>query len=138
MPPTEETLNPYPDENPNDNEGDLYDIEPAPQGRVSPFDTGPVDPLIFRQNSDSPELRPAASYVSVGPQLNARAPKPQRPEERSYPKWTPGGVADIDPIDTDNASGGPTVILRKVALLVAVLTPLALVFAALLIATTGK
>lgn len=64
--------------------------------RRGPFAVDPVDPLVYQERDDSPELRPAASYIAVGPQIRAKTPKPVQPQNLSYQKWTPGGLSEAN------------------------------------------
>jgi len=98
--------------------------------RHTPFGVEPVDPLVFKKPTDSPELRPGASYVTVGPQLTARTPKPQTPLSQNYPDWTPGGLRmgteNTEPPTSEKGSATRKIV-HILALLFAATVPLTII-----------
>lgn len=74
-----------PDEDASDNQTDKND--------AGPFGVAPVDPLVYTQSDDSPELRASAAYVSdlkkrLAAEVFTEAP-PTAPETQDLPRWTP-------------------------------------------------
>jgi len=84
------------DENEVDQSDSQFDLEPSPTNPpedtvATPFGgVAPVDPLVYKEAEDSPELRPAAFYVQAAPRLTFRDPAPRLPEPKEFPEWTPG------------------------------------------------
>lgn len=84
------------DTTPTEDEFDLpeADTDPAADS-PGPFGVAPVDPLVYTQSQDSPELRASAAYVSdLKRRLAAEvftAPRPEEPQQRDFERWTPQG-----------------------------------------------
>lgn len=66
---------------------DDENVEPS---KNSPFGVAPVDPLVFKKSTDSPELRAAAAYVPISSTPVERAKPPSEPVKQDYGSWTPG------------------------------------------------
>lgn len=130
----DEPVNNNPPDNEHDTTNNPSNDTTPPKEKKGPFSIEPVDPLVFGENNDSPELRPAAAYVPVGPQLGARTPRPRLPEERSYPKWTPGGREEVNAAETDVPDQSFVKIVKNVARIAAILAPLLLLLVAVLFA----
>lgn len=81
-----------------------FDEESAAAPASGPFAVEPVDPLVYRRAADSPELRPAASYVPISSPLRSSTPKPVAPAHPSYPGWTPGGLPTAPPAAEEGRS----------------------------------
>lgn len=95
---------------------------------TSPFGTGPVDPLVFVDDGTSPELRPAAQYVPIGPRLTLRPPAPAPKTKKAYKPWTPGtpAGASTPAAPTPRATGWGALVRVLVAIAIAA-APLLLV-----------
>ena len=122
---------------------DQFDLDPtidvdntgpvsASPVKKGPFAVSSVDPLVYKNPGDSPELRPAAAYVQSGPRLTIRETPPPLPVKKEYAEWTPAG---------DSASGGqppPTPVqpkelsplVKNGLTLVAIILPLLLIIGA--------
>lgn len=99
-------------------------LEPG-EGIASPFSVGPVDPLVYRMDDTSPELRAAAAYIPVAPRLTIKEAAPTPPSRRQHASWTPGD-ADAIPQEAHNAGpGAVAVALRKTLMLLLALVPFA-------------
>lgn len=62
----------------------------ANKTRTNPFGIEHVDPLVFHQSDDNPELRAAAMKVTQFPSLRISEPAPVKPTKRKYIEWIPG------------------------------------------------
>lgn len=71
------------------------DIKPVGN---SPFGVAPVDPLVFKKTTDSPELRAAAAYVPISTVPAEREKPPEQPEKKDYGSWTPGAPTGVTPV----------------------------------------
>lgn len=99
-----------------------------------PFSVEPVDPLIYRQSSDSPEMRAAAAYIPVASRrLKIDEPKPEMPDDEEHDQWTPGA----DPVRTtpqsqpkEAPSAPPVRLSMRILTAILVLVPVALIIAA--------
>jgi len=81
-----------PEAEPDDPEPERNDTPtPAAPTHKSPFGIEAVDPLVYRQTDDSPELRAAAAYVPITPRLQVKDARPVPPRKKYFGKWTPGG-----------------------------------------------
>lgn len=81
---------------------------------ISPFaGVGRVDPLVFVQQEDAPEARPAASNIprNFRP-IAPREVSPRQQDPRQYTTWTPGGLAPA-PSPPPNAPQEPSGAPRK-------------------------
>lgn len=104
-----------------------------------PFSVEPVDPLIFKQSSDSPEMRAAAAYIPVVKRrLRITDPKPTKPQQRDHDQWTPGSQdlrnpspEQRQPAETDSTPAGARIGLRILTGLL-ILAPVGLIGAAVL------
>lgn len=107
--------------------------EPQKPRGGGPFSVEPVDPLVYRQSNDSPEMRAAAAYIPVASKrLRIRDTKPVKPETKEHDQWTPGAKgrpAKAASADLDATSG--RLGLRILTGLL-ILVPLALIVAAVL------
>lgn len=56
----------------------------------SPFGVAPVDPLVFKKTTDSPELRAAAAYIPISTVPVEREKAPEEPTRQDFDSWTPG------------------------------------------------
>lgn len=94
---------------------------------IGPFAVGPVDPLVYRQSRDIPELRPAAAYVRTDQRITVREAPPVEPQKREYSEWTPGGPMEIPEQATPKKAryGGIHPGVKTLFLLFLVLLPLA-------------
>lgn len=122
-------------------DSDMVDIEEEKntEPQFSPFGIAPVDPLVFRESDDSPELRPGAAYVPAASRITARRPPPNSPNDRQeYPNWVPGGVNLSSPENiTKKERQSPTTVLAKgVARTILVAVPLIFLLLLVLFATT--
>ena len=116
----------------NDDEVDdsesQFDLDPSSESAPSgPFGgVAPVDPIVYKEADDSPELRPAAYYVQAAPRLSVRDQAPRLPEPKNFPEWTPGPRTVTDsskPVpDPEKRS-----VLRTLFFLAVVLVPVALI-----------
>ena len=96
---------------------------------TSPFGTGPVDPLVFVDDGTSPELRPAAQYVPIGPRLTLRPPAPAPKVKKAYVPWTPATPQTESPVEVRERRERNTVLrvtLRIVIALAVAAAPLLL------------
>lgn len=119
----------------NDPDETLKSEEPLPQRSGGPFSVEPVDPLVYRQTNDSPEMRAAAAYIPVANRrLRIRDPKPVKPEERDHDQWTPGAKT-TQPTDdgTINARTRVRGIGMKVLTVLLIVVPVALIVAAVVV-----
>lgn len=64
----------------------------------SPFGVAPVDPLVFKKTTDSPELRAAAAYVPISATPAEREKPPEQPTKKDYSSWTPGTPTGVTAI----------------------------------------
>lgn len=64
------------------------------------FADGPVDGLVYVQNSDSPELRRRDDVTAMEPRLTINEPAPQQRQTQPVEPWTPGAP----PADTARSS----------------------------------
>lgn len=100
-----------------------------------PFSVEPVDPLVFEQSTDAPELRAAAAYIPISAKRPPSAPiaQPPAPAPRPASRWTPGLQQDTSDITLPPGSLGTRNAPKAVQVLftaAAVFIPLALVVAA--------
>lgn len=96
-----------------------------------PFSVEPVDPLVYRQSSDSPEMRAAAAYIPVANRrLRIRDPKPVKAEQREHDQWTPGGPQQPGTPAPETPSAAPTRLGMRILTALLILVPLALIVAA--------
>lgn len=105
-------------------EEDFEVLEPE-DGLSSPFSVGPVDPLVYRMDDTSPELRAAAAYIPVAPRLTIKEAAPTPPSRRKHASWTPG---DADAVPQEALNAGPSaasIVLRKTLMLLLALVPFA-------------
>jgi len=58
--------------------------------RKGPFATEAVDPIVFVQTNDNPELRLAANKIPYFTNIEVNTPAPVKPKRRSYTEWIPG------------------------------------------------
>lgn len=98
-----------------------------PDAGSSPF--GASDPLVFRTDGTSPELRAAAAAIP-SPKIRVREAAPRPPESRQLPTWTPAspvaGVAGAQTATkTPHATASHGIMNR--AIRVAVLTSVGVV-----------
>lgn len=115
----------------------LKSDEPQPPRSGGPFSVEPVDPLIYRQSNDSPEMRAAAAYVPVVKRrLPISEPKPEKPETQEHDQWTPGddGRKRQSPPNTPEQPPQPPARLgMRILTFLLILVPVALIVAAVAI-----
>lgn len=119
----------------NDPDETLKSDTPQPPRSGGPFSVDPVDPLIFKQSNDSPEMRAAAAYIPVANRrLKIRDPKPVKPEEREHDQWTPGATrGDRVPVTAPDAAASAGQWGMRVLTALLVIVPVALILAAVLL-----
>jgi hypothetical protein len=111
----------------------LKSDEPQPPRQGGPFSVEPVDPLIYRQSNDSPEMRAAAAYIPVASRrLKIDEPKPEMPEAEEHDQWTPGAApVRVTPNKAQETPAEPPVRLSmRILTAILILVPVALIIAA--------
>jgi hypothetical protein len=116
---------------PDDN---LKSEETQPPRQGGPFSVEPVDPLIYRQSNDSPEMRAAAAYIPVANRrLKIEEPKPEMPEAEEHDQWTPGTTPVSPPVQSrtkEVPSEPPVRLSMRILTAILILVPVALIVAA--------
>lgn len=88
------------------------DIKPVVN---SPFGVAPVDPLVFKKTTDSPELRAAAAYVPISTVQAEREKPPEQPVKKDYSSWTPGAtITGATPVPTSSVEKIEPAVKEKV------------------------
>jgi hypothetical protein len=101
--------------------------------RSGPFAVAPVDPIIFKQSTDNPELREAAAYVQMARRDNARPTQaaPTARQKKDHTAWTPAGALPSGDVPASETSSNSTSSVRVIVTVVAVALPLAAIGAAI-------
>lgn len=115
----------------------LKSDEPQQPRSGGPFSVEPVDPLIYRQSNDSPEMRAAAAYIPVASRrLPINEAKPEKPESQEHDQWTPGAKQQVSAPSSkasQEAPGAPGRFGMRILTFLLILVPVALIIAALAI-----
>lgn len=115
----------------------LKSEEPQQPRSGGPFSVEPVDPLIYRQSNDSPEMRAAAAYVPVASRrLRANETKPEKPQSQEHDQWTPGTPtpkASHAPKGPQEAPEPQARLSMRILTFLLILVPVALIVAAVAI-----
>lgn len=98
-----------------------------------PFGVEAVDPIVFTQGDDNPELRVDTSTLSRGHRVIKRRPKPEKRESVEHSDWLPGGVGVRVPDARDIEQ--PVELARMLARVILVLAPLVLLGVAVAVAS---
>lgn len=114
---------------------DNLQADETPQPRSGgPFSVEPVDPLIYRQSNDSPEMRAAAAYVPVASRrLRLNEAKPEKPANQEHDQWTPGASPERTsppPMASQEAPAAPARLGMSILTFLIILVPVALIVAA--------
>lgn len=104
-----------------------FDEESESEQRSGPFAVAPVDPIIFKQSTDNPELRAAAAYVQMARRDNTRPAQaaPTARQKKDHTAWTPAGALPTADASEAATSAGSTSSVRVIVTIVAVALPLA-------------